>query len=109
MNMVPSPASQDDSVAFESKAFKLLGEFERASSQIMERSVAHARQRCATLVLPEDVQAALQEALGSLHAAFVAAFSGNLNDFEFTDADFEQLNRLPFNRKDTINDADDEL
>jgi len=109
MTASPSPIPQTDSVAFESTALSLLTEFERISSQVMQRSVVHARQRSATTVLPEDVHAAFHEAIAALHAAFTAAFKGNLNEVEYTDADFEHLNRLPFIREDKINDADDNL
>jgi hypothetical protein len=109
MSIASPPISQPDSIAFEARALKLLGEFDRVSSQVMERSVIHARLRSATIVLPEDVQAAFQEAIAALDAAFVAAFSRNLNEIELTDADFVHLNRLPFNREDKVNDADDDL
>jgi len=107
--MIALSQQANDAISFEPKAFEIVNEVNRAMAQVQERSVFHARSRSATIVNPQDVQAALQETFAELSATLAAVASGTIPEIEFTITDFEYLRRLPFQRDDAVSDADDDL
>jgi hypothetical protein len=100
------PIVSSQPISFEFEAMNLAG---RIAAEIVPRSLLHAQQRAANVVLPEDVKAAMVEMLGEIQSMLHSARDGAVAEIEFSDSDFEKIARLPFRRPDVADDADDDL
>ncbi len=103
-------------ILFQSDALALASRIDEGASQLLRRSVAHARQRAqgGSIVLPvdvkaADVKAAMLELLAELQLAFDAMRAGQIEEIEFSEDDFNHLAALPFRRPDVADASDDDL